>query len=93
MTTIWNILAWLIGGLFTLIGFVNMFWGNDPMFGVFLVALSIIFYPPVKTYIKSKTGYYLSWIVKLIVGLFILWSSLGVGELFDKIDLMLKSFS
>ena len=27
-------------------------------------------------------------IVKILLGIFILWASLGVGELFDKIELM-----
>jgi len=28
-------------------------------------------------------------IVKILLGILILWASLGVGELFDKIDLMM----
>jgi hypothetical protein len=28
--------------------------------------------------------------VKIILGLFILWTAMGVGELFDKIGLMIK---
>jgi hypothetical protein len=31
-------------------------------------------------------------IVFSFVGFLILWTSLGVGELFDKVELMLKSF-
>jgi hypothetical protein len=36
MSTILNILNWLLGFLFSSIGVVNMFWGNGPIFGVFL---------------------------------------------------------
>jgi hypothetical protein len=93
MSTILNILSWLLGLLFSSIGVVNIFWGNDPIFGVFLVGLSLFFYPLINVLIKKQTSFSISRLVKIIVGLFILWSSLGVGELFDKIDLMLKSFS
>lgn len=93
MSTILNILSWLLGLLFSSIGVVNMFWGNDPVFGVFLFGLSLIFYPPINTLLKKHTGFSISRVVKIVVGIFIFWSGLGVGELFDKIDLMLKSFS
>ena len=93
MSTVLNILSWLLGLLFSSIGVVNMFWGNDPIFGIFLFALSLIFYPPINTLFKKCTGFSISRAVKIVVGLFIFWSSLGVGELFDKIDLMLKHYS
>jgi len=31
-------------------------------------------------------------IAKYVIGFLILWTSQGVGELFDKVELMLKSF-
>ena len=88
-----NILNWIFGFLFSSIGVVNMFWGNDPIFGVFLFGLSLIFYPPINIVLKNRTGFSIPRVVKTITGLFILWSSLGVGELFNKIKLVLKSFS
>jgi hypothetical protein len=30
--------------------------------------------------------------IKILLGPFILWAALGVGELFDKIDLMMMDF-
>jgi len=92
MSTILTILSWLLGLLFSSIGGVNMFWGNDPIFGVFLFGLSLIFYPPINSLLKKHTGFSIPRVAKIIVGFFILWSSLGVGKLFDKIDL-LKYFS
>ena len=91
MSTILNILSWLLGLLFSTIGLINMFWGNDPEFGIFLIGLSLIFYPPINTLLKKQTGFSISRVVKIVVGVFILWSSLGVGELFDKVDLMLSA--
>jgi hypothetical protein len=46
----------------------------------------------VNTFIKEKTGFAIPRIAKWLLGFFILWASLGVGELFDKIELMMASF-
>lgn len=92
-STVINLTGWVIGLLFSFIGIVNMFWGNDSMFGVFLFGLSLIFYPPVTPLIKRLTGIAIPGFVKLIVALLILWMSLGVGELFDKLRMMRESLS
>jgi hypothetical protein len=78
------------GLLFSFIGFVNLFWGNDPFFGLFILILSLVYYPPVQRLIESKTGFPIPGLAKFAIGAFIIWSSVGVGELFDKIDLMVK---
>ena len=70
------------------IGIINSFWGNDPGFGVFLVLLSFVYLPPINSILKKKTGFSIPSVAKLGLGIFIIWASLGVGELFDKIDLM-----
>ena len=85
-----SILSLAFGILFTCIGSVNLLWGNDPFFGVFLIGLSLIYYPPIQRWIESKTGYPIPGFSKIVLGAFILWASLGVGELFDKIGMMLK---
>jgi hypothetical protein len=87
-----KIISWISGILFSAIGIVNMFWGNDNIFGVFLFVLSLVFYPPVNRLFKKLTNYAIPIVVKIILGIFIFWVSLGVGELFAKIDMMMKSF-
>jgi hypothetical protein len=89
-----NILSYVFGVLAFAIGIVNTFWGNDAGFGIFILLLSFVFFLPVSDLFKKITGYTipkLGWI-KVVLALFILWASLGVGELFDKIELMLRSF-
>jgi hypothetical protein len=86
---VWNIISWLFGVVVFAIGVINVFWGNDPGFGVFLVLLSFVYFPPLNIIFKEKTGFSIPAIVKFLLGIFILWASLGVGELFDKIDLMM----
>jgi len=69
-----------------------MFWGNDPFFGLIIFMISWIFYQPILVLILEKipTKFLLG--IKIILGLLIVWSSLGVGELPDKIELMLNNF-
>ena len=83
--TISSLFALLVLG----IGIVNTFWGNDPGFGVFIILLSLVFFPPVSAIFKEKTGVPIPWYLKVLLGIFILWAALGVGELFGKIDLMM----
>lgn len=89
----WDIIGW-VTSLFTfLIGLVNTFWGNDPFFGIFVILLSFVFIPPLSTILKNFTGFSIPVLVKVLVFLFIMWASLGVGELFDKIDLMIMDLN
>lgn len=91
-STVLNLISWLFGILFIAIGLVNVFWGNDMGFGIFIVLLSLAFLPPLNALFREKTGFKIPRIVKILIGAFILWASLGVGELLDKIDLMMKDF-
>ncbi|RAU81845.1 hypothetical protein [Pontibacter arcticus] len=86
-----NIISWLFGTLFFAIGVVNTFWGNDPAFGVFIVLLSLVYFLPVNDILDNIIGLRITrmWLVKILLGMFIIWAAMGVGELFDKIELML----
>ena len=89
-----DIISWLFGIVVVAIGLVNLFWGNDTGFGVFLLLLSLVYFLPVNAILRKLTGLSIPklGIVKIVLGIFILWASLGVGELFDKIELMMNSF-
>ncbi|OON66062.1 hypothetical protein [Hymenobacter sp. CRA2] len=85
----------LIGGMFGIvvfvIGIINTFWGNDPGFGIFLILVSSIYFPMIDAFIKNRIGFSIPQLGKVALGIFVIWAALGVGELFDKIDLMLAS--
>lgn len=83
-----NTISSIFGLAFLAIGLINAFWGNDPEFGIFIILLSFIYFPPVNTVIRRWMGFSIPLIAKIVLGLFIIWASLGVGELFDKIALM-----
>ena len=84
------LLNWFVAVLFSTIGIVNCVVGNDPEFGVFILLLSLLFYPPLRLVFQQKTGWSIPSFVLILLGLFILWSSLGVGELLDKIKMILR---
>jgi hypothetical protein len=84
--------GWLFGLVALAIGAINTFWGDDAGFGILIVLLAFAFFPPVTAFIKEKAGFAIPRIAKWILAFLILWASLGVGELFDKIDLMMASF-
>ena len=84
------VLNWFVAVLFSTIGIVNCVVGNDPEFGVFILLLSLLFYPPLRLVFQQKTGWTIPSFVLIVLGLFILWSSLGVGELLDKIKMILR---
>lgn len=89
-----NVISWMFGIMFFAIGIVNTFWGNDAVFGVFILLLSLIYFLPVNAILKKMAGFSIPkiGIAKIVLGIFILWASLGVGELFNKIEIMLNDF-
>ena len=88
-----DIAGWFFGLVFLAIGLINILWGNDAGYGIFIVLLAFFFFPPMQAMIKKITGFAIPLIAKILLGVFILWSALGVGELFAKIDLMLKDLN
>ena len=84
-----NIISWTFAITVMAVGIINIFWGNDADFGFFLLLLSLVYFPPINVIFKEKTGLSIRRITKILLGIFIIWASLGVGELFDKIDLMM----
>jgi hypothetical protein len=84
-----DIAGWIFGIAVFAAGLVNTFWGNDPGFGIFLCLLAFAYFPPVNVMIRERVGFAFPLIVKILLAVFIIMATLGVGELFDKIYLML----
>ncbi len=93
-SNVWKIISWVFGIVAFAIGVVNTFWGNDSVFGIFIILLSFAYFLPVNVIIKKITGFSIPGmgILKIILGVFIIWAALGVGELFYKIELMMLDF-
>jgi len=50
------LLNWLVAVLFSAIGVINCLVGNDPEFGIFILFLSLLFYPPLRLVFQKKIG-------------------------------------
>ena len=87
------IAGWIFGIAVFAAGVVNTFWGNDPGFGVFILLLSFAYFPPTSNILSAiserSIGFPIPKVAKIVLGIFIVWATLGVGELFDKIELMM----
>ncbi|MDO9376259.1 MAG: hypothetical protein Q7T76_17680 [Ferruginibacter sp.] len=88
--TIAEVFSWIFGIIVFEIGIVNMFWGNDALFGVFIFLLSFVYFLPVNLLLHKLVGRTIPYmpLVKVLLAMFIIWASVGVGELFDKIAMM-----
>ncbi|KAA9327698.1 hypothetical protein F0P96_17125 [Hymenobacter busanensis] len=66
---------------------IKIFWGNDPNFGALTIILSLVYLPAINNLIKAKISFIIHSTAKIILGIHILFATLGVGKLFSKIDL------
>ena len=85
-----NLVSWVFGMGVLGAGLINMFWGNDHEFGVFLVLLSFVYLLPFNDILKKMSGFSIPKmeIVKILLAIFIVFAIFGVGELYYKIELM-----
>src|SRR5690606_15970088 len=89
-TLIGKMISWLFGIAVLAAGIVNTFWGQPSGFGIFLNMLSFVYFLPVNEIFKKIFGVPILIIrlLKILLGIVIIWAALGVGELFDKIEVM-----
>ena len=80
------------GVLFSAIGVVNTFWGNDPYYGLAVLTASFLFYLPLIDVVRARVSAQQGTAFLVLLGAFILCSSIGVGELLDKTAMMVEAF-
>ena len=80
------------GVLFSAVGVVNTFWGNDPYYGLAVLTASFLFYLPLIDVVRTRLRAQQGTALLVLMGAFILWSSIGVGELWDKTAMMMEAF-
>jgi len=86
-----KIISVSFGILCSFIGFANAYWGNDPYFGLAIIFISFFYYLPLIDFSRKTISARNLFILKIIFGFLILWASLGVGELDDKLEMMFES--
>ena len=81
-SNIGNIISWIFALLFFVIGVLNL-WLVHHVPGIFYLILSIFYSPPTNKLFRIKLGFSIPLAVKIVLGLFILWGTLAVGELVE----------
>ena len=81
-----GIINWIFGIAFFAIGVLNVFLVH-PVPGVFYLLLSFVYFPPANAILKERFGFSIPLVVKLILGLVIVWFTLGVSDLAEMFGL------
>lgn len=77
--------GWLFGLTVFAIGVLNMLLVH-PVPGLIYLLLSLLYFPPVNDLFREKVGFSIPLVIKIILGIVILWFTLGVSDLGDMID-------
>ena len=67
------------------IGLLNLFLVH-PVPGIVYLLLSILYFPPANDLLRERFGFSIPPVVKIILGIFIIWFTLGISDLGDMID-------
>ncbi len=80
-----NIISWVFGAAIFAIGVLNVFLVHTVP-GVIYLLLSFVYYPPANAILKKRFGFSIPLVVKILLGIVIIWFTLGVSDLGDMID-------
>ena len=72
--------GWLFGLVLVTIGVANMILVH-PVPGIIYVLLSLLYFPPVNDFVREKFGFALPLAVKIILGIVVMWFTLGISDL------------
>jgi hypothetical protein len=84
-TNIWSTSGWIFGIVVLTIGVLNMFLVH-PVPAVAYLLLSFIYFPPVNAFLKTRFGFSIPLVVKIILGIVLIMFTLGVSDLGGMID-------
>jgi len=76
---------WIFGIIVFAIGTLNLILVH-PVPGIVFMLLSMVYFPPVNEVFRKKFGFAIPLVFKIILGIVIIWFTLGVSDLGDMID-------
>ena len=79
--------GWLFGGIVFIIGMLNLLLIHAVP-GNFFLLLSFIYFPPVTVYLRERFACTIPVVVKIILGVAIIWFTVGISDLGELIDNM-----
>jgi len=80
-----KIIGWLFGLVVFAIGILNLFLVHPVPAGIYML-LSFIYLPPANEVLREKFNLSIPLAVKIILGIVIIWFTLGISDLGDMID-------
>lgn len=84
-TKISNIIGWVFTFFVFSVGILNTILVSV-ILGFIYILLSLIYFPPTKTFLKNKYNFSIPVIIKILLGIFIFQFTLGVSDLGDMFD-------
>jgi hypothetical protein len=84
-SAVFGLISWAFGVIFAVLGVLNLFLVH-PVPGVFYLLVSLVYLPPMGAVLHRRFGFALPIAVKIVLGLAILWATLAMGELVDRVD-------
>lgn len=80
-----HLISWLFGIVVFAIGISNLIWVH-PVPGVVFLLLSLVYPPQTNAFLRNRFGFTIPLVAKIILGIAIIWFTLGVSDLGDMID-------
>ena len=81
-----SIISWMFGVAFFAIGVLNLVLVH-PVPGIFYLLLSFVYFPPANAILNERLGFSIPLVVKIILGLVVVWFTLGVSDLAEMFGL------
>jgi hypothetical protein len=80
-----NIISWIFGIIVFTIGVLNLCLVH-PVPGIVFILLSFVFFPQINILVRKYFSITIAFVVKIILGLIIIWFTLGISDLGDMMD-------
>lgn len=77
--------GWIFGLIVFAFGVLNMILVH-PVPGLIYILLSFVYFPSVNNVLRKRVGFTIPPLVKIILGIFIIWFTLGISDLGNMID-------
>lgn len=81
-----EMIGWIFFGIVMSLGLLNLILVH-PVPGMVYLLLSLVFLPPVSAYVESKFTLRIPATVKILLGIVIVWFTLGISDLAEMFGL------
>lgn len=75
-----KVAGWAFGLLVFTIGVLNLFLVH-PVPGIVYMLLAFVFFPFTNVFLRKQFGFAIPLVVRIVLGVFIMWFTLGVSDL------------